>query len=360
MRCPRCQHENQPQAKFCEECGNPFPGASPTTESHADLKTEVESLRRALTESVDQQTATGEILPAISSSPAELRPVLDAIAENATRVCGATDAVIYRLKPDEVTEIVAGYGPIPKRRVGEQGHNLVRGSVPGRAMLERRTIHVHDIQSEAGADTAPAGGSAYRGDHDSPPGGPPVHRGTGAAARDLRRPGRHRHRERPPVQRDERGARPTDRHGRDPAGDRELADRRPARDGGGRGKRRAALWRDRCRRSPGSGRIPGDRGRPRAYLGRHRADYPGCSERSRRDRRRAHPRPRSCCGPGRLPGHARVGAGARRPRDVGNAVAPRGGRDRGDHDPTPGGPSTCSTRRKRRSSARRPRPTSCV
>jgi hypothetical protein len=84
MHCPRCQHENRPQAKFCEECGSPFTGASPT-QSHADLKIGVESLRRALTESVDQQTATGEILRAISSSPAELRPVLDAIAENATR-----------------------------------------------------------------------------------------------------------------------------------------------------------------------------------------------------------------------------------------------------------------------------------
>ncbi len=49
MRCPRCQHENRPQAKFCEECASPFNGASPTTPSYAELKTEVESLRRALT-----------------------------------------------------------------------------------------------------------------------------------------------------------------------------------------------------------------------------------------------------------------------------------------------------------------------
>ena len=62
MHCPRCQHENRPQARFCEECASPFKEASPTTQSYADLKTEVESLRRALTESVEQQPATSEIL----------------------------------------------------------------------------------------------------------------------------------------------------------------------------------------------------------------------------------------------------------------------------------------------------------
>ena len=52
MHCPRCQHENRPQAKFCEECAGPFKGASPTTRSYADLKSEVESLRQALTEAL--------------------------------------------------------------------------------------------------------------------------------------------------------------------------------------------------------------------------------------------------------------------------------------------------------------------
>jgi hypothetical protein len=67
MRCPRCQHENAPTMKFCGECGNPCNGVSPTAQSYADLRSEVESLRRALTESLEQQTATAEILGAMAA-----------------------------------------------------------------------------------------------------------------------------------------------------------------------------------------------------------------------------------------------------------------------------------------------------
>jgi two-component system, NtrC family, sensor kinase len=119
---------------------------------NARLFEELERRNRDLSESLEQQTATSEILSVIASSPTELQPVLDAIAENAARVCGANDAVIYRIEPGDVTRIVAAYGPIPKRRVGEEALNLVRGSIPGRAMLDCRTVHVHDIQSEDGAD----------------------------------------------------------------------------------------------------------------------------------------------------------------------------------------------------------------
>ena len=103
-------------------------------------------------EALERQTATSEILRVIAGSPTEIQPVLDTIAENAARVCGANDAVIYRIEQGEVTHIVAAYGPIPKRRVGQEGRNLIRESVPGLAMLERRTVHVHDIQSKEGED----------------------------------------------------------------------------------------------------------------------------------------------------------------------------------------------------------------
>jgi two-component system, NtrC family, sensor kinase len=103
-------------------------------------------------EALERETATSEILRVIASSPTELQPVLDTIAENAARVCGANDAVIYRIEQGDVTRIVAGYGPIPKGRVGEQRRTLIRGSIPGRAMLERQTVHVHDVQSEEGDD----------------------------------------------------------------------------------------------------------------------------------------------------------------------------------------------------------------
>jgi signal transduction histidine kinase len=113
---------------------------------------ELQESNRQVTEALERQAVTSEILGVIASSPTALQPVLDAIAASAARVCGAYDAVIYRIEGPDVTRIVATYGPIPKRRVGELGQNLIRESVPGRAMLERQTVHVHDILSDEGAE----------------------------------------------------------------------------------------------------------------------------------------------------------------------------------------------------------------
>src|SRR5262249_44759161 len=71
------------------------------------LFTELQEKNRALTEAhaqvteaLDQQTATSEILRVIASSPTDLQPVLDAVAERAARLCGATLASIFRLTDD--------------------------------------------------------------------------------------------------------------------------------------------------------------------------------------------------------------------------------------------------------------------
>ncbi len=121
---------------------------------------DLQESNRQVTEALEQQTATSEILGVIASSPTDLQTILDAVAENAARVCGANDAVVARIEGD-VTRVVAGYGPLPKQAVGEVGPPLVREGVPGRAMLDRETIHVHDIFSEAG-DEYPSSRERYQ------------------------------------------------------------------------------------------------------------------------------------------------------------------------------------------------------
>ena len=93
-------------------------------------------------EALDQQTATSEILKVIAASPTDVEPVLDAIAENAARVCGASDAHIYRVDGDVLREW-GHKGPMPALRPGET-LPLNRESVLGRAVVDRRTIHIED------------------------------------------------------------------------------------------------------------------------------------------------------------------------------------------------------------------------
>jgi two-component system, NtrC family, sensor kinase len=109
----------------------------------------IENVRlfQELKESLEQQTATSEILGVIASSPADIQPVLDVVAENAARVCGANDAVIFRVNAN-VLDRAAHYGPI--FWAGSEESLLVsRGSVNGRAVVDRRTIHLHDMAAEA-------------------------------------------------------------------------------------------------------------------------------------------------------------------------------------------------------------------
>ena len=99
-----------------------------------------------LKESLEQQTATSEILGVIASSPADIQPVLDAIAQSAARVCGSDDATIRLLDGDEYF-LAAHFGTIPPPRPGRG--SLQSRSVGNEALLQRRTIHISDLQAEA-------------------------------------------------------------------------------------------------------------------------------------------------------------------------------------------------------------------
>ncbi len=109
----------------------------------------IENVRlfQELKESLEQQTATSEILGVIASSPTDIRPVLDVVAENAARLCDAQDAVIHRLEGD-LARPVTVYGPIGPTRPTGQGFRPNRSDPPGRAMLDGKTVHVHDIVAE--------------------------------------------------------------------------------------------------------------------------------------------------------------------------------------------------------------------
>ncbi len=74
-------------------------------------------LFRELKEALEQQTATSEILGVIASSPTDIQPVLDVVAENAARVCDATDAIIYRIDGSGYRH-VASHGTMPIAQSG--------------------------------------------------------------------------------------------------------------------------------------------------------------------------------------------------------------------------------------------------
>ena len=102
-------------------------------------------LFQELKESLEQQTATSEILGVIASSPTEIQPVLNVVAENAARVCGAEDASI-RLVEGDVLRLVAHHGPIPP---GAPQRPIDRSSGGGRAVVDRQIIHVEDLAAVA-------------------------------------------------------------------------------------------------------------------------------------------------------------------------------------------------------------------
>ncbi len=104
----------------------------------------IENVRlfKELKEALEQQTATSQILSVIASSPTEIQPVLDVVAENAARLCDSESAVIHRLDGN-VLRRVAVYGSAPTGPVGE-GRVLDRNWIAGRAVVDRQTIHIDD------------------------------------------------------------------------------------------------------------------------------------------------------------------------------------------------------------------------
>jgi GAF domain-containing protein/CheY-like chemotaxis protein/HAMP domain-containing protein len=120
-------------------------------ESYANLEHKVEVRTRELSESLEQQTATSEVLRVISSSPGDLQPVFETMLENATRLCEAPFGTLL-LRDGEVLRIAAGHVPPPSSALFEPGSELVVADNPGhplvRVLSTKDIYHISDLRTE--------------------------------------------------------------------------------------------------------------------------------------------------------------------------------------------------------------------
>ncbi|HEX5839923.1 MAG TPA: response regulator, partial [Anaerolineales bacterium] len=112
------------------------------------LFNELQQRNHEITETLEFQTATSDILSIIAENPTDIQPVLDAVAERAARLCNSYDAVITKIQGDRY-RISAHWGPVPLPEENlRYGIPLNRETVTGRAMLDKKTIHIHDLLAE--------------------------------------------------------------------------------------------------------------------------------------------------------------------------------------------------------------------
>ena len=137
--------------------------AAQLEESYASLEQKVEARTRELSEALEQQTATAEILRVISQSPTDVQPVFDIIAERAVSLCRAEVSAVSRFD-GTLLQLVALHNITP------EGVEAVRASFPmrpdaqttsARVFRDRALVQIQDVLADptyAAKDTAQAGG----------------------------------------------------------------------------------------------------------------------------------------------------------------------------------------------------------
>jgi len=123
-------------------------------ESYATLEQKVEERTSELTEALEQQTATAEILGVISSSPTDIQPVFDAIARSAVRLCNGAGCAVVRFD-GTLMHLVAQHTPVPELAAVRAKFPMAphRGLASGRAILECAVVHIPDITKEVEYDS---------------------------------------------------------------------------------------------------------------------------------------------------------------------------------------------------------------
>src|SRR5262249_42505913 len=113
---------------------------------------------RELTESLEQQTATSDVLQVISGSPGHLQPVFDAMLANATRICGANFGILYRydgkvFRPIALKDAVPAFGDYLRRNPPRPDPR----NALGRLFETKQFVHISDLAAEpAYAEREPA------------------------------------------------------------------------------------------------------------------------------------------------------------------------------------------------------------
>jgi signal transduction histidine kinase len=120
-------------------------------ESYANLEKKVELRTSELSESLEQQTATSEVLKVISSSPGDLEPVFATMLEKAVRICDAKFGNIYRLDGNDLYLVASHKTPPALAEARKRIPNFAKGNILiDRVLSEKRALQVHDVATQAG------------------------------------------------------------------------------------------------------------------------------------------------------------------------------------------------------------------